>query len=62
MRRGCSWFKRRLVVDMTLIEIAAVVIVLSIVGVVVARAFASSRVDGINVFTRRHMGGERERS
>ncbi|WNC92742.1 hypothetical protein RI103_31495 [Paraburkholderia sp. FT54] len=39
--------------DMTLFEIPAVVIVLSIVGVVVVRAFASSRFDGIDIFMRR---------
>jgi hypothetical protein len=53
VRRGCSWFMRRFVVDMTLFEIPAVVIVLGIVGVVVVRAFASSRFDGIDIFMRR---------
>ncbi|MFM0171296.1 hypothetical protein [Paraburkholderia sediminicola] len=48
--------------DMTLFEIPAVLVVLSIVGVVVVRAFASSRVDGIDVFMRRHTADERERS
>ncbi|MFM0628046.1 hypothetical protein [Paraburkholderia xenovorans] len=38
---------------MTLFEIPAVVVVLAIVSVVVVRAFASSRVDGIDVFMRR---------
>lgn len=47
--------------DMTLFEIPAVVVVLGIVGVVVVRAFASSRVEGIDVFMRRHMADERER-
>jgi hypothetical protein len=50
------------IVDMTLLEIAAVVIVLSVVGTVVVRAFASSRTDGINVFMKRGMADDRERS
>jgi hypothetical protein len=50
------------VVDMTLFEIPAVVVVLSIVGVVVVRAFASSRVDAIDLFMRREMVNEREKS
>jgi hypothetical protein len=48
--------------DMTLLEIPAVVIVLSVVGFVVARAFASSRTDGIDVFMKRGMPDGRERN
>jgi hypothetical protein len=48
-------------VNMTLLEIAAVVIVLSVVGIVVVRAFASSRADGIDIFMRRGAVDDRER-
>ena len=47
---------------MTLFEIPAVVVILSVVGTVVARAFASSSVDGIDIFMRRDMADERERN
>jgi len=49
-----------LLVDMPLLEIAAVVVILSVVGIVVVRAFASSRVDGIDVFMRRDTANERD--
>jgi hypothetical protein len=48
--------------NMTLLEIAAVVIVLSVVGTVVVRAFASSRTDGIDAFMSRGMADDRERN
>jgi hypothetical protein len=46
----------------TLLEIPAVMIVLSVVGAVVIRAFASSRTDDIDVFMRRGMADGRERN
>ena len=61
-RRGDSQTMWSFLVDMTLLEIPAVVIVLSVVGTVVVRAFASSRTDGINVFMKRGMADDRERS
>ncbi len=47
---------------MTLFEIPAVVVVLSVIAVVVMRAFASSRTDGIDAFMRRGIADERERN
>ena len=61
-RRGDSQTMWSFLVDMTLLEIPAVVIVLSVVGTVVVRAFASSRTDGINVFMKRGMADDRERN
>lgn len=49
-------------VNMTLFEIPAVVVVLSVIAVVVMRAFASSRTDGIDAFMRRGIADERERN
>jgi hypothetical protein len=49
-------------VDMTWLEIPAVVIILSVVGIVVIRAFASSRVDNIGLFIRRSFADERKRN
>ncbi|WP_228883874.1 hypothetical protein [Paraburkholderia saeva] len=48
--------------SMTFLEIPAVVIILSLVGITVIRAFASSRADTIDVFMRRGMVDDRERN
>ncbi|MFM0341453.1 hypothetical protein [Paraburkholderia fungorum] len=48
--------------NMTLFEILAVVIILSVVGIVVIRAFASSRADNIGLFIRRGIADERKRN
>jgi hypothetical protein len=53
---------RSFLVNMTWLEIPAVVIVLSVIGIAVIRAFASSRADGIDVFLRRDMMDDRERN
>jgi hypothetical protein len=45
-------------VNMMLLELPALVIILSVVGTAVLRAFASSRADGIDVFLRRDRASE----
>jgi hypothetical protein len=62
LRPGDSQHMWSFLMNMTLLEIAAVVIVLSVVGTVVVRAFASSRTDGIDAFMSRGMADDRERN
>jgi uncharacterized membrane protein len=52
---------RSFLVDMTLFEIPAVVIILCLIGITVIRAFASSRTDGIDMFMRRDTAEDNER-
>jgi hypothetical protein len=45
--------------DQTLLEIPAVILVLSFIGIVLIRAFTSGRGDDIDVFMRRHGPSDR---
>jgi hypothetical protein len=53
---------RRFLVNMTLFEIPAVVLILCFIGSAVIRAFASSRADNIDIFIRRSRADDPRRN